>query len=230
MLLQSTHLKYMQKKTETTNEITTVAILLEFIDFKLTDCLSNNMIANTLKARIVIEICHGMRYLHSKGLIYRDLKIDNVMLNSVFQVKMIDFGLAKINEYLLGDDATKSLSLTGRVGNELFMSPEMMREEEYDNKTDVYSFGIVLYFIFVGELPNQTLREKIMLEKIILPEESPSISKCCIDLISKCISPSPKERPSFNEILDYLRKNNYILSSDVDPLIVKQRDDELESI
>lgn len=157
-------------------------------------------------------------------------RLENRQRHAQLSLPRICFGLAKINENLLGDDATKSLSLTGGVGNELFMSPEMMREEEYDNKTDVYSFGIVLYFIFVGELPHQTLREKIMLEKIILPVESPSISKCCIDLISKCISPSPKERPSFNEILDYLRKNNYILSSDVDPLIVKQRDDELESI
>lgn len=215
---------------EADEEMTTVALLLEFIDFTLKDCLSNNLLNNTLKTRIVVEICHAMLYLHSKGLIYRDLKIDNVMLNSVFQVKLIDFGLARINECLFGEETMNSISMTKGVGNMHFMSPEMMKEEEYDNKTDVFSFGIVVFYIFVGRLPKQSMKEKAMGKQIKLPEESPSISKCCIDLISKCVSFDPKERPSFDEILGYLRENKFMLSSNVDPSIIEIRDNELESI
>ena len=217
-------------ENETDDEITTVAIFLEFIDFTFKDCLSNNMLNNTLKTRIVVEICHAMRYLHSKGLIYRDLKIDNIMLNSVFQVKLIDFGLARFNECLFGEETMNSISMTKCVGDAHFMSPEMMKEKEYDNKTDVFSFGIVLFYIFVGKLPEQTIKEKAQEKQIKLPDESPSISQICIDLISMCISFDPKERPSFDEILCFLRKNKFMLSSDVDPSIVEVRDNELESI
>lgn len=108
------------------------------------------------------------------------------------------------------------------------MSPEMMKEEDYDNKTDVFSFGIVLYVIFFGNLPKQTMKEKAMGKAINIPEESSSISKCCIELMKICIADDPKERPSFEEILEFLRKCKFMLSPDVDPSIVEQRDKELE--
>lgn len=101
-----------------------------------------------------------MRYIHSKGMIYRDLNTEIVMFNAVFQVKLIDFGLAKINEHLLCDEAITSYSLTKGVGLDDFMSPEMMMQEDYDNKTDVYSFGIVMCYIFVGRIPKQNITEK----------------------------------------------------------------------
>ncbi|KAK8836501.1 hypothetical protein M9Y10_037761 [Tritrichomonas musculus] len=216
------------EETETSDEVTTVALLLEFVDFNLKECLANNILNNTLKTRIVVEISHAMRYLHANGLIYRDLKIDNIMLNSVFQVKMIDFGLARINECLFGEEMMNTISLTKGVGNAHFMSPEMMKEEDYDNKTDVFSFGIVLYVIFFGNLPKQTMKEKAMGKAINIPEESSSISKCCIELMKICIADDPKERPSFEEILEFLRKCKFMLSPDVDPSIVEQRDKELE--
>ena len=126
-------------------EVTTVALFIEFIDFTLKDCLSKNMLNSTLKTRIIVELSHALRYLHSKNMIYRDLKVSNIMLNSVYQVKLIDFGLVRINECLFGEEMMNTISMTKGIGDSLFMSPEMMREEEYDNKTDVFSFGIVLY-------------------------------------------------------------------------------------
>ena len=210
-------------------EVTTVALFIEFIDFTLKDCLSKNMLNSTLKTRIIVELSHALRYLHSKNMIYRDLKVSNIMLNSVYQVKLIDFGLVRINECLFGEEMMNTISMTKGIGDSLFMSPEMMREEEYDNKTDVFSFGIVLYFIFLGKMPGQTMKEKAMGKQIKLPEVSPSVNKCCIDLMSKCLDSDPKERPSFNEILTILRDNKFMLADDVDPSIVAQRDQELES-
>lgn len=85
------------------------------------------------------------------------------------------------------------------------MSPEILGEEDYYYKTDVYSFEIVLYYIYVGNLPNQNLRAKMAGKKIDLPSPSSSISECCIKLISMCLSDKPSERSSFVEIIDYLR-------------------------
>lgn len=215
---------------QTTNDkgekLTRIGLYLEYIDFNLKDCLSKEIINNTLKTRIVVEISHGLRYLHSKGCIFRDLKIDNIMLNSIFQVKIIDFGLVRVNELLFGEEAMNTM--TKGVGLELFMSPEMMNEEDYDNKTDVYSFGIVLYFIFFGKMPNQSMKDRSLGKPIKLPKENFNVSKICIDLMGKCLTTDPKNRPSFDEILNYLRANKFMLSSDVDPTIVSQRDNELE--
>lgn len=134
----------LKKKTDKEPEIATVSLYLEFVDYALRDIITNSIINNTLKTRFIIEIVHGMRYIHSKGMIYHNLNIDSVMLNAVFQVKLIDFGLTKINEQLFGEEAMTSYSLTKGVGLDDFMSPEMMMQENYDNKTDVYSFGIVM--------------------------------------------------------------------------------------
>ncbi|KAK8841461.1 hypothetical protein M9Y10_027079 [Tritrichomonas musculus] len=222
--------KVLSKKTQTKDEVTTVALFIEFIDFTLKDCLAKDIVRNTLKARIVVEISHGMKYIHSKKMIYRDLKIDNIMLNSVFQAKLIDFGLVSINEILFDAEMIGTLTMTKNVGDDEFMSPEMMNDDDdYDNKTDVYSFGVIVYFLFVGKMPNQSIKDKSMKKKIKMPDVSPSVSKCCIDLMSMCLEIDPKTRPSFNEILIFLRENKYMLADDVDSSIVSQRDQELES-
>lgn len=158
------------------------------------------------------------------------MQVDSVMLNSAYQVKLIDFGLAKINECLFGKEMMNPIKMTKGVGSAPFMSPEMMREDDYDSKTDVYSFGVVLYFIFVESMPHQTMKEKATGKPVPLPKESESISKCCIELMSRCLSIDPKQRPSFDEILKYLRDNEYMLAPNVDSSIVSDRDRELEAI
>ena len=195
--------KVLSKKTQTKDEVTTVALFIEFIDFTLKDCLAKDIVRNTLKARIVVEISHGMKYIHSKKMIYRDLKIDNIMLNSVFQAKLIDFGLVSINEILFDAEMIGTLTMTKNVGDDEFMSPEMMNDDDdYDNKTDVYSFGGIMYFLFVGKMPNQSIKDKSMIKKIKMPEELPFVSKCCIDLMSMCLEIDPKSGPSF----DFLKR------------------------
>lgn len=79
-------------------------------------------------------------------------------------------------------------------------------------------------------LPKQKLKDKMASKKIALPEESSSISQCCIDLIEKCLSEDQDERPTFKEILKYLRNHSYSLSSDVDQEIIANRDKELDLI
>ena len=108
------------------------------------------------------------------------------------------------------------------------MSPEMMNEEDnYDGKTDVYSFGVVLHFIFTGYLPKQKMKDKMIGKPVELPSPSESISPFCIKLISMCLEYSPSKRPSFKEILNLMRENSYELADDINPSILKKRDNEL---
>ena len=152
-----------------------------------------------------------------------------MMLNSSFDTKIVDFGLVKIAEEYLDGFSFVDESLTRGVGTLAYMSPEMANEDEYDAKTDVYSFGIVLYYIFVGSLPEQKLRDKMIGKKINLPSPSDSISKFCIDLITKCLSFEPSNRPSFEEILKQIRRNSFNLASCVNFSFLSKRDKELKS-
>lgn len=211
--------------TNEVTDVTTVALFLEFQDYSITDYIKN--MNNTLKTKIVVEIVHAMNFIHKKGLIHRDLKIDNIRLNCIFEAKIIDFGLVRIHEILSDKYSFVQESMTKGVGTFAYMSPEMLNQEDYDYKTDVYSFGIVLYFLFVGSLPTQSLRDKLIGKKVEMPSPSHSISKCCIELISKCLSFKPSDRPSFDEILKFISDNNFNLASFVDQQIVSRRNREL---
>ena len=75
-------------KNESQNDeavITTVALFLEYLDFDLKDSLAKGMLTNTIKAQISIEVAHGMLHIRNKGLIHRDLRIDNIRLNSILE-------------------------------------------------------------------------------------------------------------------------------------------------
>lgn len=153
------------------------------------------------------------------------------MLNSIYETKLVDFGLVEIKESMLNGYLFVEDLLTKGVGTFTYMSPKMLNEEEYNNKTDVYSFGVVLYFMFFGSIPKQTLKDKTTGKQIIIPfKPSESVSQFCIDLITSCLSPVPSDRPSFEKILVDIRKNGFELASDVYPSILSQRDKHLEHL
>jgi serine/threonine protein kinase/Tfp pilus assembly protein PilF len=96
---------------------------------------------------IALGISLGLAKAHSQGIIHRDMKPANVFITSDKQVKILDFGLAK----LAGTTRiTKTESITGTVA---YMSPEMIRSEEVDHRTDIWSLGAVLYEMLTGHLP-----------------------------------------------------------------------------
>lgn len=211
-----------RKEEKIKKEKTTVALFFEFLPFTIKSVIDSNMMTNTLKVRIAVEVAIGMSHIHSLGMMHRDLKIENIMLNSVFDSKIIDFGLVRV------EDINGSVnSMTKGVGTLAYMSPEMLNEEEYDNKTDVYSYGIVLFALFVGRLPKQTMKDKLNKVPIKLPKASPKISKFCIELITKCTSFERKKRPTFDEIIEEMSSHSFELASDVDQKVILRRYREL---
>ncbi|KAK8839146.1 hypothetical protein M9Y10_027938 [Tritrichomonas musculus] len=205
---------------------TTISIYLEFLSRSLKECVDKKLLDNTLKARIVIDIVHALNFIHKHNMMHRDIKIENIMLNSAFEAKIVDFGLVRIDECFNGQDFVSN-SLTKGIGTLAYMSPEMAGEEEYTNKTDVYSFGIVLHYIFVGRLPSYTMKDKMLGKKVPLPTASPQVSQLCVDLMSKCTDNNPEKRPSFQEILEHIRNSSYGLADEIDKGLVKRRDKEL---
>jgi serine/threonine protein kinase/tetratricopeptide (TPR) repeat protein len=107
---------------------------------------------------IALQICEALNEAHLHGIIHRDIKPENIFINQRGQVKLLDFGLAKkFNLPDMGSDCmtlTKSLTEAGViVGTPAYMSPEQLRDEPLDKRTDIFSFGIVLYKIVTGSYP-----------------------------------------------------------------------------
>lgn len=197
---------------------TTVALFFELLPYSIKSIIDKGMMNNTLKVRVAIEVAFGMSHIHSLGMMHRDLKLENIMMNNAFESKIIDFGLVHVPEL-----SGTGCSLTKGVGTLAFMSPEMTNEEEYDNKTDVYSYGIVLFALFTGKLPAQTMREKMNNVPMKYPSPSSKISEFCIDLIKRCTSFEPSKRPTFDEIIDDMARHKFELASDVDTRLIKRR-------
>jgi predicted Ser/Thr protein kinase len=98
--------------------------------------------------RVTIQIAEGLQAIHDMGIIHRDLKAPNIIVDESGLVRLMDFGIAKDSEVRTG------LTATGEVmGTPEYMSPEQCRGEKLDFRSDVYSLGIVIYEVFTGRLP-----------------------------------------------------------------------------
>lgn len=197
---------------------TTIAIFLKFHPMNLRQCLENDILNNTLKAKLAVEIAFGMSHIHEKGMIHRDLKLENVMVNYIFEAQLIDFGLAHIDEM-----KNTMSTLSKGVGTFAYMSPEMQNEEEYDSKTDVYSFGVLLFVLLTRRLPKQSLKDKLNKGEVKMPPPSDTISSFSISLIKKCMAFEPSKRPTFNQIIEDMFSNSFKLASGVDEELVARR-------
>ncbi len=114
-----------------------------------------------------IQIGEALREAHSKGIVHRDVKSENIMVNSKNQVKVMDFGLAKLRGSL---KLTKSASTTGTLA---YMAPEQIQGAEVDGRADIFSFGVVLYEMLTGRTPFRGEHEAAMMYSILNEEPQP---------------------------------------------------------
>jgi serine/threonine protein kinase/Tfp pilus assembly protein PilF len=110
---------------------------------------------------IAIQIAEGLNSAHKKGIVHRDIKSDNLMLTDEGSVKIMDFGLAKLK-------GVPGLTKTGStVGTLAYMSPEQAQGMELDQRSDIFSFGVVLYEMITGQLPFKGEHEAAIIYSIL---------------------------------------------------------------
>ena len=114
-----------------------------------------------------VQIAEALQEAHSKGIVHRDIKADNIMVNSKNQVKVMDFGLAKLKGSL------KLTKTSSTVGTLAYMAPEQIQGGEVDARSDLFSFGIVLYEMLTGHLPFRGEHEAAMVYSIANEEPEP---------------------------------------------------------
>ena len=143
---------------------------------------------------IAVQVAQGFTKAHEHGIIHRDIKPANVMVTSDSVAKIVDFGLAKLSRRTM---LTKAGSTLGTAG---YMSPEQARGEETDNRTDIWSLGIVLYEMLTGLLPFKGEYEQGLIYQILNSVPAPitgvrsGIPLELEHIVNKCLEKKSDER------------------------------------
>lgn len=184
------------------------SILLELCPYNLVTKVRN--MNDCERVCCIIEISLGMEAVHAHDLIHRDLKPENILIDENGHVKISDFGIACIV-----DVENQTQTKTGGVGTLKFMAPELLQEStHYTNKVDVYSFGVVVFYILSGgQMPKINIGDQANGKKAPIPSQFNDISR---KLINRCWSKNENDRPSFTEIIDFIKKNKFKLIDGVE--------------
>jgi serine/threonine-protein kinase len=155
---------------------------------------------------VAVQVSEGLKAAHEKGVVHRDVKPANIMLNREGQVRITDFGLASVEG---GADLTRPQTVLGTAA---YMSPEQVRGERTDGRTDIWSFGCTLFEMTTGRRPFLGERGLTVLNEILNeapPSPStprPDIPAGLEEVILKCLRKNAVDRfPDFESLLEALQ-------------------------
>jgi len=154
---------------------------------------------------IFIQICDGLHAAHAASIVHRDLKPDNVFVLDDSTVKLVDFGIAHLGADQLSTHTHSHIHVqTSRSfeGSPLYMSPEQAKNDETDARSDIYSFGCLMFEVlsssppFTGKSALETISMQINTPAPALPEAiSQTLPQELLNLIRKCLEKDPAQRP-----------------------------------
>ncbi|OHT01568.1 TKL family protein kinase [Tritrichomonas foetus] len=170
----------------------------------------------TRRTLIAMGVAHAMMFLHSQGIIHRDLKSLNVLLDNDLLPRLCDFGIARFMD--------SSQPMTRAIGTPHWMAPEMLSNGKYGKEVDVYSYSMILYELLTDEVPWSDTRPESMLKQVLVDQKRPALPRdtppALKDLIKMCWSQNPKSRPSFSEIYEMF-ENEEVMFEDTDHKAVR---------
>ena len=147
---------------------------------------------------IAYQVAEGMRFLHENGIVHRDLKTMNILLDDLNIAKIADFGLAGMMK--AGED------LKGGVGTPHYTAPEILERKRYGPKVDTYSFGVILWEMANRQIPYREKTHQEIYEHVVVNNKRLPQSSCCPEplwkLITRCWQQNPNDRPEFSEIVE----------------------------
>lgn len=156
-----------------------------------------------MRCKFLYDTAKGMSYLHhfERPILHRDLKSPNLLVDKNYNIKISDFGLARVKAHVQ--------TMTGNCGTVQWMAPEVLSNQKYTEKADVFSFGIVAWEVFTGECPYDGMAQIQVALNVLNRNHRPAIPRDCPQffgrLMKACWNRQPDLRPSFPHIVDALR-------------------------
>ena len=179
------------------NESGAPSLVVEFVDGKDLSFYIKNLGSQKIPfigSQLISEVLLGLEEVHRFGFIHRDLKPENIMLTKDGRIKITDFGLARNLE-------SHDLTLSGTIlGSPIFMSPEQCRGDEVDQRSDIFSIGVLLYYFatmlypFKGESYPMIAKAITQTEPIAPMQANPYVDKLLNKIILKALAKNPNER------------------------------------
>jgi len=156
-------------------------------------CSETNLLPVRQAVLVIFKLCRALDYAFQNGVIHRDIKPANILLSERDEIKISDFGTAKISH------ATHT-QIDGFLGSPAYMSPEQINEEGPSVQTDIYSLGVVMYELLTGRLPFRAESAVAMINKILnedpvpIVQLRPDLPENLIDIVQKAMHKDPKVR------------------------------------
>jgi len=216
---------------------------LEYVEGQTVRRLIANREIDLLGAvEIAIQVADGLAQAHARNIVHRDIKSDNIMVTPEGRVKILDFGLAKLMDAgaSLGSASSIETMAATQVGTVLgtvaYMSPEQARAKEIDHRTDLFSLGVVLYEMVIGELPfrgqsaldtmHAIAFEEVRPVTVVRRDVPPDLQR----IVSRCLRKRPEDRyQSAEALLSDLKELKDVLETGSQrPVTFRERVDRLK--
>jgi serine/threonine protein kinase len=160
----------------------------------------------TQLTKIAYQVACGMRFLHGRGIVHRDLKTLNILLDEFDDAYVADFGLCAVMH--------NNQDLVGGVGTPHYTAPEVLQHLRYNEKIDVYSYGLILWELLTRKVPYTGMKDMAIFDHVVnrnwrlpIPKETPAGLR---KAISRCWSRNANDRPPFDEIVMLFEKGDII--------------------
>ena len=207
---------------------------------------NNQLKTQDIKWKYISQLLEAIQYVHARGCIHRDLKPGNIFIDNDNDIKLGDFGLVSVHSnvkaeknnfwsgsFFKNNASSKLVNYGGElitmgIGTKFYRSPEQEKSKNYDNKTDIYSLGIIIFemlYKFDSLMERDIILTRIN-QKSVFPQDLEEVcGKNAAKLILKCTLRDPNQRPSIKEIIE----SKLIPSFENKQIIFKQFDEMLEN-
>ena len=185
-------------KTYDGEERSRVYMVIEWVNGRLLRSILNDEKKLPIEraVTIVLRICDALDYMHKHGIVHRDLKPENVMVDENDNIKLIDFGIA------MKEDARRLtfVNLSATLGTPDYISPEQVKGQRGDQRSDVYALGILLYEMltgrvpFIGPNPLAAMNERLLIDPPAPRELNEEISTELEEILYRALERDPRHR------------------------------------
>ena len=185
-------------KTYNSEERSRVYMVIEWVDGRLLRTILNEekKLPVDRAIKIALGICDALDYMHKHGIVHRDLKPENIMVDADDNIKLIDFGIA------MKEDARRLtfVNLSASLGTPDYIAPEQVKGQRGDQRSDIYSLGVMLYEMvtgrvpFAGPNPLAAMNERLLIEPPSPRSLNPEISPQLEEVIFRALEREPRHR------------------------------------